>query len=312
MNKGNAKQYKISPWKRYSGAYKAFIILNVILMILLSFVFLAPYINVLAKSLNKAEDTSLGGIGLWPRKPTFSNLWMILSYSETIKGFTVTILRTVIGSVWALLVTYFASYAFLRKGLRGRGVILAYLTVPMFFGGGLIPTYVLYSRIHITNNFLVYVLPVGFNFFNMAVIRTYLANVPDSLRESARIDGASEILILFKIMLPLSLPIVATILLWNAVFHWNDWTTTLYYIRDPDLYTLQYNLQQVLKESERIQQLIDAAIASGRNIGDITQNMTGEAVMSAQIIVSTLPIILVYPFVQKYFIQGVMIGSVKE
>jgi len=297
---------------KWSGQYKAFMVFNILFMVVLSFIFVAPYINVLAKALNKADDTSLGGIGFWPRKPTFSNIWMILNFEETSWGFLVTGGRVVIGSVWALIVTYFAAYAFLRKGLRGRGIIMAYLTVPMFFSGGLIPTYVLYSRIRITNSFLVYVLPTAFNFFNMAVIRTYLKLIPDSLRESARMDGASEIRILAQIMLPLSMPIVATILLWNAVFHWNDWTTTLYYIRNPKLYTLQYNLMQVLKESERIQDMINAALSSGRPIGDISQFMTNQAVQNAQIVIATLPIIILYPFVQKYFIQGVMIGSVKE
>ncbi|MDR1094026.1 MAG: carbohydrate ABC transporter permease, partial [Clostridiales bacterium] len=214
----------------------------------------------------------------------------------------------------ALIVTYFAAYALLRKGLRGRGLIVAFLTVPMFFGGGLFPTWLFYSKIHLRNTFFVYILPFAFNFFNMVIIRTYLLNIPDSLRESARVDGASEIRILFQIMFPLSMPIIATVLLWNAVFHWNDWTSTLYFvdIGYRELFTLQYNLEQVLKESQRIQELIKAAMASGRPLGDISDQMTPEAIVSAQIVVSTLPVILVYPFLQKYFIQGVMIGSVKE
>ncbi len=298
---------------KVSASRKVFVAFNTVIVLALTLVFIAPYLHILAKSLNDAGDTALGGITFLPRKWTFDNMKVILIDKTTWYGFIVTVARVVIGSVIALIVTYFAAYALLRKGLRFRGIIVAYLTVPMFFGGGLIANWVWFERLGLLNNFLLYVLPCAFSFYNMAVVRTYLQTIPESLAESARLDGANELKILWSIMMPLSKPIIAVILLWNAVFYWNDWTTTLYYFTDPYLYTLQYNLQQILKEAERFQSLMQNAQQSGSIFNsDLSDSLTPEAIQSAQIIVSTLPIVLVYPFVQKYFVSGVMIGSVKE
>lgn len=295
-----------------SASRKTFIAINTVVLALLTCLFIAPYIHIFAKALNVASDTALGGIIFLPRKWTFDNMMIILIDENTWYGFVVTVARVIIGSALALLVTFFAAYAMIRKGLHFRKAIVAYLTIPMFFGGGLIANYYIYAKIGVLNTFWVYILPNAFSFYNMVVIRTYLQTIPESLRESARLDGATELTVLWKIMMPLSKPIIATILLWNAVFYWNDWTTTLYYVTDPNLYTMQYNLQQVLKETERFNSLIQNAQQSGRPFGDLTSSLTSEAVQSAQIIVSTLPIVIVYPFVQKYFVQGVMLGSVKE
>lgn len=254
----------------------------------------------------------LGGIGLWPRKWTWDNFNVVLGDPGTWSGLKITALRVVLGSLLSIFVIYAAAYVLLRKGLRFRKFIVTFLTLPMFISGGLISNYIIYAKLGIYNTFLVYILPGAFSFFNMVVIRTYLAGIPEALRESARIDGASEFVILLKIMLPLSMPIVATVLLWCAVAHWNDWTTTLYYILDSSLFTLQYNLQLAFKEAETVQNMIADAIATGRPLGDISTDISGESIQAAQIIVSTLPIVVVYPFLQRYFIHGVMIGSVKE
>lgn len=297
--------------KRSTVRY-VFIICNTIFMLLMAFVFVGPYINILAKALNSAKDTMLGGIGLWPRKWTWDNFNVVLGDPGTWSGLKITALRVVLGSLLSIFVIYAAAYVLLRKGLRFRKFIVTFLTLPMFISGGLISNYIIYAKLGIYNTFLVYILPGAFSFFNMVVIRTYLAGIPEALRESARIDGASEFVILLKIMLPLSMPIVATVLLWCAVAHWNDWTTTLYYILDSSLFTLQYNLQLAFKEAETVQNMIADAIATGRPLGDISTDISGESIQAAQIIVSTLPIVVVYPFLQRYFIHGVMIGSVKE
>ncbi|MDR0425758.1 MAG: carbohydrate ABC transporter permease [Clostridiales bacterium] len=297
---------------RISSARKAFVIINYALMLAMAFVFFAPYINILAKSLNSAADTELGGISFFPRVWSWNNFHVTLSDPSMWQGFKITALRVVIGSLFSLLVTYMAAYGLLRKNMRFRRIIVAFLTLPMFIGGGIVATYIVYAKIKVYDSFLVYILPTAFSFYNMVIIRTYLLTVPESLRESARIDGAGELRIMFQIMLPLSMPVVATILLWNAVGHWNDWTTTLYYINSASLYTMQFNLQQSLKEAARIQEMIAEALASGRLLGDSSGSVSKDSILSAQIIVSTLPIILVYPFLQRYFISGVMIGGVKE
>jgi binding-protein-dependent transport system inner membrane component len=304
--------FRKSKLKRARGSRLAFIVFNTIFMILLSFLFLAPYINILAKSFNAAKDTMLGGLTFWPRKWSLDNYSVVLGDSTTWSGFRVSVLRVIIGSAFALFINYMAAYALLKKGLRFKKLIILIFTIPMFVSGGLISEYIWFPKFGIYNTFWVYILPSAFSFYNMVIIRTYLSGIPESLLESARLDGAGELTILFKIMLPLSMPIVATILLWSAVANWNDWTTTLYFVEDQDLFTLQYNMQIAIKQTETVQQMIANAIESGRPLGDIDTDITAESIQAAQLIVTTIPIIIVYPFLQRYFMSGVMIGSVKE
>ena len=179
----------------------------------------------------------------------------------------------------------------------------------MFITGGIIANYLLYSKIGMINSFWVYILPTSFSFYNMVIMRTYIVTIPESLKESSRIDGASEFRILVQIIMPLSKPIIATIALWIAVYHWNDYSTTLYYITQSKLFTVQYNLMQMVKDGEKIAELVQKSAETG---GEVKVTTTPEALKAAQIMVTTLPIVCVYPFLQKYFVKGVMIGSVKE
>lgn len=298
--------------KKIPVSRRVFIILNSIFMIILSLTFLLPYVNILAKAFNSAKDTMLGGLAFWPRKWTLDNFNVVLGDSKIWNGFKISILRVVIGSVFSLIIEYMSAYALLKKDLKLKKAVIFLFTVPMFISGGLIAEYIFFPKFGMYDSFWVYIIPSAFSFYNMIIIRTYLQGIPAALIESARLDGASEFTILFKIMLPLSKPIVATILLWHAVGHWNDWTATLYFIENPELYTLQYILQQSMKETESVQQMIANALESGRPLGDISMDITAESIRAAQLIVTTLPIVCVYPFMQKYFMSGVMIGSVKE
>lgn len=291
---------------------KIFVVCNTTLLILLSFGFLAPYLNILAKSFNAARDTMLGGITFFPRQFTWDNYDVVLKDPNIVSSALVSVARVVSGSLFSLFLQYSVAYALLRKGLPFKKAIVMYFTIPMFIGGGLISEYIVFAKLNLYNNFLVYILPASFSFYNMVIIRTYLQGIPESLLESARLDGAGEFTILLKIMLPLSMPIVATILLWCAVAHWNDWTRTLYFIDNPNLYTLQYRLMLAQKEAESLQQMIQNAVESGRPLGDIGSDISGESIQAAQTIITTLPIVLTYPFFQRYFVSGVTMGSVKE
>ncbi len=314
MEKIKTIKFGKSKLKKASPARKVFIVFNTILMILLSLTFLLPYVNILAKSFNAARDTMLGGLTFWPRVFTTDNYNVVFGDSSTWTGFRVSVIRVIVGSAFSLFVTYMAAYALLRKGLRFKKIIVLFFSIPMFVSGGVISEYIVYGKnmLGIYNTFWVYIFPHTFSFYNMVVIRTYLQGIPDSLLESARLDGAGELTILRCIMLPLSMPIVATILLWSAVSHWNDWTTTLYFVENSSLFTLQYNLQLAVKQTETVQSMIADAIESGRPLGDIDTDITAESIQAAQLIVTTVPIICVYPFLQKYFMSGVMVGSVKE
>ncbi len=291
-----------------SKGYRVFQVFNVTILLLLMVVTLFPYLNVLAKSLNEGLDTMRGGIVLWPRKPTLENFQALLQSDDMLRAAVISVVRVILGTVLALGTQFLAAYAFCRRPFPGKKFMLVFLSVPMFLTGGLMPTYFLYSQIGLLNNFLVYILPTLFSFYQMVIIRTFISTtISVSLEEAATIDGANEFQVFWRIIIPLSKPILATIGLWIAVGHWNDWTTTLYYITRSSLFTLQYKLMEILKEAERIAKLMAEADAN-----TVIPKSTPDALIAAQIIVTTLPVIVLYPFLQKYFIQGVMIGAVKE
>lgn len=298
--------------KKESLSRKIFVVANILFMIALMVIMVFPYINVLAKSLNDGADTARGGITIFPRVFTWENYETVVRDKGFPRAALISVLNTVLGTILALVVQFMAAYAFLQKDLQGRGFFLGFLMIPMYFGGGLIPTYILYSNMRLLNNYLLYIVPGCFGLYNMIIIRTYMRGLPDSLIEAARLDGAKEMKILLRIIVPLSKPILATIALWKAVSQWSDWTTTMYFFTKKEKFTLQYVLVQVLKETERIQAMIKEAALRGEDLSYADFNVTTESVRCAQIMVTTLPIVIFYPFLQKYFIKGVMIGAVKD
>ncbi len=293
-----------------SKGYRVFCVINVILMIALGIVMIFPYLNTLAKAFNQAADSARGGLTIFPRVPTLENFKTVLTANGIGRAATVSVTRVIISVVLSIMVQFGAAYALTTK-FPGKKFFNLMYSIPMFISAGLVPTYVLISKIGLLNNFWVYILPGLFSFYNVVIIRTFIqSTIPQSLFESAKIDGADEFKIFFRIVLPLSTPILATIALWVMVGQWNDWTSTLYYIRKSSLFTLQYIMMQLVKESERIQQMIQAAIEAGESV-DIVARPTSDSIIAAQVIVTTVPIICVYPFLQKYFVKGIMMGSVK-
>lgn len=297
--------------KHDSVSRRIFYVCNVIFFLLLIAVVLFPYLNILAKALNDGKDTAMGGITIFPRRPTFENFTTVLGDKSFGRAFLTSACIVVVGTLLNLLVQFMAAYVFMNKQFIGHKVLLYLFMVPMYFGGGLIPQYILYSKLGLLNNYLVYVLPGCFSVYNMIIIRSYLNSIPASLAESARVDGANDLRIAFRIILPLAKPVLATVALWVAVALWNDWLTTLYFVTKKEMFTLQYVLMQVLKEAEKIQAIIKEAAMRGEVV-NIKSNITTESVKSAQLIVTTVPIIIMYPFLQKYFIQGITLGAVKD
>jgi len=292
--------------------YRVFNICNTIFMIFLIIVMAYPYINVMAKAFNNSVDTTLGGITIFPRVPTFQNFKSLLSDKWILNSAMITITRVIIGTIVSLIVRFLAGYALSQRGLVGKKSILIFFMIPMYFSGGLIPSYLLNKQLGLINNFWVYIIPSIFDFFQMIMIRTNINALPESLNESARLDGANHFRVLTRITVPLCAPIIATVTLWIAVMHWNDWTTTLYFVTKKELFPLQYVLHEILQESDRIKAMIRAALEEGRDLTGQNVATTPEALRNAQVILTTLPIILVYPLLQKYFIKGVMIGAIKE
>ena len=298
--------------KKESLSRKAFNIFNIVFMIFIVVVTLFPYLNILAKAFNEGADTAKGGITLLPRVFTFENFGTVILDKAFPRAAVVSVLRVLVGTGVALVVQFMAAYVFTHKDLIGRGPLLMFLMIPLYFSGGLIPKYIFYSNTGMLNNYLLYVLPTCFSLYNMVIIRSYMNTLPESLTEAAKLDGATELGILWRIIVPLSKPIMATIALWQAVGLWSDWTTTLYFFTKKDKFTLQYLLVQVLKETQKIQALINQALLEGQQTEMVAPEVTPESVQCAQIIITTVPIVLTYPFLQKYFIKGVTLGAVKD
>lgn len=293
-----------------SRAERIFGVANVIFMVFLCVITIYPYLNQIAISFNDGADSARGGVTIFPRVFTTQNYKMILLSSDFARAAVISVLKVVLVTVLSVVVSYSAAYGLTRKGLPYKRGITLYLMLSAYISAGVIPTYLLYRYLHIINTFWVYVFPVLFSFYNMIIIRSFLQEIPPSLEESAKIDGATDLQIMVKIIVPVSMPVIATVALWVAVGTWNGWTDTLMYVTDKDLFTLQYLMMRLIKESEAAQQMA-LELSMSRSV-ETVHKTTSESVKAATLIVTTLPIILVYPFLQKYFIKGVTLGAVKE
>lgn len=291
---------------------KIFNVFNILFMCALVVVMIFPYLNILAKALNNGEDTAMGGITIFPRVFTWENFETVIYDSAFPRAAFVSVVKTLAGTLIALVVQFLVAYAFTHKDLYGKKGLLLFLMIPMYFGGGLIPCYIYFSNTGMINNWALYLLPSAFSLYNMIIIRSYMETLPAGLTDAAYIDGANDLQVLTKIITPLCKPILATVALWSAVGHWSEYTITMYYFTDKKLYTLQYLLYQVLKETEKIEAMMKEALLRGETIIGLEQAITTESVRCAQIIVTTIPIVICYPFLQKYFIHGVTLGAVKD
>lgn len=283
----------------------AFDIINVIIMIIVCLLTLYPIWYVVIYSLNDGQDALKGGLYWWPRLFTTNNYRVVFHNRAIGNAFLVSTMRTIIGTFLSTLFTAMVAYALSKKNLIGRKFYLTVGMITMFFNGGLIPTFLLFKNLHLYNSFWVYIIPTMFNFFNAIIFMSFFQDIPASIEESASLDGANELVLFFKIVIPLSMPVVATIALFNAVFHWNDYFMGVIYIQNPDLIPIQTLLYQVVAQagSNQMLQNMPANIAA--------RTTTSTSVQMATMVIATVPILCVYPFLQKYFVQGLTIGSVK-
>lgn len=282
-------------------------------MLLVIVTTLYPFLNALAISLNHSDDTMKGGITLFPRVFTWKNYEIIFKNAKIYTAYFITILRTVIGMFGGLLFTGALAFGLSHKQLVGRKFYTMFCLIPMYFGGGLIPTYFLIKTLGLTNNFWVYVIPNLVNLWNMILMRSYFNGIPDALEESAKIDGANYIRILFKIILPISTPIVATIALYIGVFHWNSWFDASMYINKDNLKPMQNVLMSIINEAKFAESIAKEAGGASVDMGNIAQGKSTNvrSITMATMIITILPIVMMYPFIQRYFIKGIMIGSIK-
>ncbi|MGB8455205.1 MAG: carbohydrate ABC transporter permease [Anaerocolumna sp.] len=281
---------------------------NDILMLLICFLCIYPIWYVIVNSFNDAKDAMMGGIYWWPRKFSLENYITVFEDSSVIQAFKITFGKTISGTLLNVFFTAMVAYPLSKNRLIGRKVYMMFGTITMFFAGGLIPTFILYKQLHLLNNFLVYIIPAAFNFFNLLIFISFFRDIPSSLEESARIDGATDWGIFMKVILPLSKPVLATIALFAGVGQWNDYFGGLMFMTNRvDLEPIQTYLYRMVAQvqSSQMAQSISAA-----NI--TASDTTSTSIKLAAMVITTLPICCVYPFLQKYFVKGMMIGAVKE
>ena len=274
---------------------------------------LYPFLNALAISFNHSDDTTKGGVTIFPRAFTYKNYELILQNSRIYKAYFITVARTLIGALTGLYMTGALAFSLAHSQLYNRKIYLAFCLIPMYFGGGLIPFYLLIKQIGLINSFWVYIIPGMVGLWNMLIMRTYFQGLPQALEESAMIDGANYFGVFFRIVIPISAPIMATIALFIGVSQWNAWFDAAMFITsNQDVKPMQSVLLSIISEASFAEKLA----AAGRSSTMATHLGKGKetnvrSVTMATMIITIVPVICVYPFLQKYFEKGVMVGSIK-
>ncbi|WP_454191601.1 carbohydrate ABC transporter permease [Paenibacillus sp. Marseille-Q7038] len=277
---------------------------NTVLIILFSLMCLAPFLHVLAVSLSSNNSILSGKVMLWPVEWNWEAHKRVIGDISMLRSLIFTIGLTLLYTVLCMAMTIAAAYPLTKPQLQGRKMMMYLIVFTMFFSGGIIPEYILIKELHLVNSMWSLILPHLINPFNLIIMISFLRAIPKSLEEAAEIDGCSHFGVLFRIVLPLSLPVIAALSLFYAVSRWNGFMDSLFYITDPSMYPLQLKLYQLVMN----------------NMSNDTMQMEGirmvevlpESLKAASIIFTTVPILLVYPWLQRYFVTGVMLGAVKE
>lgn len=284
----------------------AFDIINVTVMILIGLIMLLPILNLASKAFSSEGHVIAGNVLFWPKDFQLDTVKYVLTTPEFGNAFLVTVTITICGTMAAMLLTVLAAYPLSKPYLKGRKFFLYIFVFIMLFSAGMVPNYILYRSLHLTNTLFALMFPGMLSSFNLFLVKNYFESLPEVIEEAARIDGASNSRIFFSVVLPMSLPVLATVTLFYAVGYWSSYFSGVMYITDAKLKPLQQYMFDLITEATSLQD------ASG-SYGDIDKamNVSGENVRAATIVVSTIPILCVYPFLQKYFVKGITIGSVK-
>jgi len=295
--------------KRYSNlvipvtrSEKIFDYFNYFITTALALSMVLPVLHVLALSFSSADVVNMSGLHIIPKKFSLEGYRYILKSKYIWIGYFNTILRVVANTVLGLLTTMGMAYPLAKKKLPGRSVFTWFIIIPMFIAGGLVPSYLNIRDLGLIDSRWALILPILAKPYNIIIMRNFFMNIPDSLEEAAEIDGANSIYILFRIIFPLSMPIIATVGLWTIVDQWNRWFDCLIYIRDTNKYVLQVVLRRIIFETSV--EMIDAK-------NNTRMVVSQEVIKNATIVVAIVPILVIYPFIQKYFVKGIMVGSLK-
>lgn len=284
---------------------------NYIGFILFTILCVYPFYYLIINTIS-ANDLSAGGfINFWPQQIHFSNYKEILQLDGLITATMVSIARTTIGTTLTVLASSFLGFMFTQQKMWMRKFWYRFMVVTMYFNAGLIPMYLTIINLHLNNNFWVYIIPVIVQPFNVILVKTFVESIPASLQEAAEIDGAGILTVYSRIVLPITKPILATIAIFSAVGQWNSFQDTLLYITDEKLYSLQYLLYTYINKANSLAMLIRNAGTQGQNMMSLAKQQTPTSIRMTITVIVVLPILFIYPMFQRYFVKGIMIGSVK-
>ena len=281
---------------------KRFDLFNRFVLLIIAVIIVIPIWNIVASSFSSGKSLAEGGFVFWPNEFSIENYRAVMNDLSIWKAYIVSVSKTVIGVVTHVFFCSMGAYGMSKRDLRGRKIYTAMGVITLFFSGGMIPTYLLMRQLNLTNSFLIYIIPALFSYYDVVILMNFFRQIPPSLEESAKIDGAGVWRIFLKIIMPLSKPAIATIALFNGVYQWNDFMTAKLYITDKALYPVQMKLYEII-----VQQNV-----KNMPVGSVVMETTSKGVQLATIVITTVPILIAYPLLQKHFVSGMMLGAVKE
>ncbi|MBO0991983.1 carbohydrate ABC transporter permease [Bacillus sp. SD088] len=283
---------------------RIFNIVNITLLSVFTVIIFYPIWNIVVQSFSSLDALSDSGLRIWPKEFSFESYKLVFNDETIWRSFIISVLKTVLGVLTHVFFTAMVAYGMSKSNILGRNIYTALGIGTLFFSGGMIPTYLLIRSLGLLDSFWVYIIPSLFSYYDMIIMMNFFREIPDSMEEAAKMDGAGVWKIFLRIILPLSMPVLATIALFNGVFQWNDYMTAKLYISSEALYPIQMKLYEIIVQQE------------AANMQNVTASVviptTSQSVQLATIVIATIPIVMVYPFLQKYFMSGIMIGAVKE
>jgi len=288
---------------KYTKGERIFNIFNILILSIVGLVMLYPLLYIFIVSISTMAGAGAGQ--LIPKEITFSAYKVVLGSKELLTALGVSLLRTVVGTSITVVVTAMCAYALSIKKLPHRNAIMFLIVFTMLFSGGIVPTYMVVKGLGLIDSFFVYIFPMLLDVFCILILKNYFEQIPESIIDSGYLDGAGDFNILFRLYIPLSKPVVATVALITALGHWNSWFDSMIYINNPDLKVLQLFLREMIVESNFFYHYSSVIMVNSENI-------SSETIKAAIVVITILPIFIAYPFVQKYFVKGIMLGSTKE
>lgn len=295
MAKGKIKQNKVSE-------SRVFDFINNFILVLIAVIIVVPLWNIVVSSFSSGRALAEGGYIFLPKEFSLENYRTVLRDGSIWAAYVISVAKTLIGVVTHVFFCSMVAYGLSKRDLRGRKFYTAMGVITMFFSGGMIPTYLLMKQLGLLDNFMVYILPQLFSYYDVVILMNFFRQVPSSLEESAKMDGAGVWKVFLRIIMPLSKPALATIALFNGVYQWNDFMTAKLYITDKSLYPVQMKLYEIIVQQQ----------TQSMNVGSFVMETTTKGVQLATIVITTVPIVIVYPLLQKHFVSGMMLGAVKE